>query len=124
MTSLVLEAYFQLRRMDHHLRSNDFQGLYERVRTQAVRRTVAAEGTIENVCMAVDTACAWYWKEISCLLRSAATVWLLRKRGVPAALLIGAQEMPFRAHAWVEVDGRVVNDKPYVKEIYSVLDCC
>ena len=26
-------------------------------------------------------------------------------------MVIGAQQMPFKTHAWVEVDGRVVNDK-------------
>jgi len=32
--------------------------------------------------------------------------------------------MLFKAHAWMEVDDRVVNDKPYVREIYTVLDVC
>src|SRR6267142_2468310 len=32
-------------------------------------------------------------------------------------MVIGAQQMPFKAHAWVEVDGRVVNDKPYTEGI-------
>lgn len=124
MTFLVLEAYSQLLRMDHRLRSGDFHGLYELVRNQPVRKELAAAGTIENACLAIDTACVWYWKQTTCLLRSSATVCLLRRHGVAAALLIGAQEIPFRAHAWVEVDGQVVNDKPYVREIYAVLDCC
>jgi hypothetical protein len=38
--------------------------------------------------------------------------------------VIGAQQMPFKAHAWVEVGSRVVNDKPYTPEIYQVLDRC
>jgi len=37
-------------------------------------------------------------------------------------MIIGAQQMPFRAHAWVEVGGRVVNDKPYIREVYAALD--
>jgi len=39
-------------------------------------------------------------------------------------MVIGASQMPFRSHAWVEVAAQVVNDKPYVRELYSVLDCC
>src|SRR2546429_201170 len=39
-------------------------------------------------------------------------------------IFIGAQQMPFKAHAWVEVDGRVVNDKSYTPELYAVLDRC
>jgi hypothetical protein len=38
--------------------------------------------------------------------------------------VIGAQPLPFKAHAWVEIDDRIINDKPYLREIYSVLDCC
>ena len=69
-------------------------------------------------------ACIWYWKEALCLQRSAATACLLKQYGVLAQMVIGAQQMPFKAHAWVEVDGRVVNDKPYTPEMYAVLDRC
>jgi len=37
-------------------------------------------------------------------------------------MVIGAQSLPFEAHAWVEVDGRVINDRPYVGQIYAELD--
>ncbi len=73
---------------------------------------------------AVDMACIWYWKEALCLQRSAATACLLKQFGVPARMMIGAQQMPFKAHAWVEVDGRVVNDKPYIREMYAILERC
>jgi hypothetical protein len=69
-------------------------------------------------------ACIWYCKEVLCLQRSAATTCLLRKYGVSAHLVIGAQQMPFKAHAWVEVGGEVVNDKKYVRELYARLDQC
>ena len=69
-------------------------------------------------------ACIWYWKQVLCLQRSAATACLLKHHGVAAQMVIGAQQMPFKAHAWVEVGGRVVNDKPYTPEMYSVLDRC
>ena len=59
-----------------------------------------------------------------CLQRSAATAYLLKQFGASAQLVIGAQQMPFKAHAWVEIDGRVVNDKSYVREMYAVLDRC
>ena len=79
---------------------------------------------MERICSAVDLACIWYWKEALCLQRSAATSCLLKSHGIFAQMVIGAQQLPFKAHAWVEVDGRVVNDKPYVPEMYTVLDRC
>jgi len=72
----------------------------------------------------VDLAAIWYWKEVFCLQRSAATVCLLRRHGGRCAHGIGVQRLPFKAHAWVEVQGRVIHDKPYIQEMYAVLDRC
>ena len=124
MSFLVLEAYLQLIHLDLYLARGSFEALYGKIRNYPVRQEAASTGVVERVCAAVDMACIWYWKEALCLQRSAATACLLRKCGVRAELVIGAQRMPFKAHAWVEVNGRVVNDKPYAPEIYAVLERC
>ncbi|MGB7281327.1 MAG: lasso peptide biosynthesis B2 protein [Candidatus Acidiferrum sp.] len=124
MSSLVLKAYLNLIRFDLHLARGNFAALYHKVRNYPVGANAPALHAIESICSAVDMACIWYWKEALCLQRSAATACLLKKYGVPAQMVIGAQQMPFKAHAWVEVDGRVVNDKPYTPEMYVVLDKC
>ena len=121
---LVLEAYLSLIRFDLFLERKDFKSLYNKVRDYRSRERVGAQDSVESICSAVDMACVWYWKEAMCLQRSAATVCILRKYGVSAHLIIGAQQMPFKAHAWVEVDGRVVNDKQYIGEMYATLDRC
>jgi len=124
MSSLVVQAYWKLIHFDLYLARGNFAALYERVRQYPVGQTAPSPGTAEKVCSAVDLACIWYWKEALCLQRSAATACLLKRHGVTAQLVIGAQQIPFKAHAWVEVDGRVVNDKPYTPEMYAVLDRC
>jgi hypothetical protein len=124
MKLLILRAYLRLLLFDVYLARNDFAGLYRKVRSCPIKaRPPAAEG-IEQIRSAVDMACVWYWKEVLCLQRSAATAYLLKQFGAPAELVIGAQQIPFKAHAWVEIDGRVVNDKSYVREMYAVLDRC
>jgi len=122
MSRLVLQAYLKLLHFHLDLVRGDFSALYEKVRKSAVNQTAPIPDGVERICAAVDMACIWYWKEVLCLQRSAATACLLKRYGVPARMVIGAQQMPFRAHAWVEVDGRVVNDKPYTPEMYAVLD--
>jgi hypothetical protein len=124
MFPLTVRAYLALVRFDLFLARQDFAGLYDAVRQRACRRIAFEDKTTSEICSAVDVACIWYWKHVLCLQRSAAAACLLKDAGVPAELVIGAQHMPFRAHAWVEVDGRVVNDKSYTKEMYSVLDRC
>ena len=123
MLFLVLRAYLALIRIHVYLRAEDFASLYNFVRRHQVK-SVNARNSTERICAAVDMACIWYWKQVLCLQRSAATAYLLKANGIAAAMIIGGQQMPFKAHAWVEVDGRVVNDKPYMREMYAVLDHC
>lgn len=124
MSFLVLRAYLKLIYFDLYLARGNFSALYDTVRRYPTGKKADAADAIERICSAMDMACIWYWKEALCLQRSAATACLLKRHGIPAQLVIGAQQMPFKAHAWVEVAGRVVNDKPYMHEMYAVLDRC
>jgi len=124
MLFLILKAYIKLIHFDLYIGRRAFADLHEKVRACTVGKNMTAHGDVERICSAVDLACIWYWKEVRCLQRSAATACLLKRNGVPAQMVIGAQQIPFKAHAWVEVNGRVVNDKPYTPEMYSVLERC
>jgi hypothetical protein len=124
MSFLLLKAYLKLIHFDLYLVRGNFAALYDKVRNYRVGKRVPAPDAVERICSAIDIACIWYWKEALCLQRSAATACLLKEFGVPAQMVIGAQQIPFKAHAWVEVNGRVVNDKPYTPEIYGVLERC
>jgi hypothetical protein len=124
MLFLVLRAYLRLIQFDLYLARGNFSALYRKVRHSHIRKSVSPRVAVETICAAMDMACIWYWKEVLCLQRSAATACLLKRHGVPAQMIIGAQHVPFRAHAWVEADGHVINDKPYMREMYAVLDQC
>jgi len=124
MSFLVLKAYLKLIHFDLYLAQGNFAALYDKVRNYPLGARTQEPDAIERINYAIDMACIWYWKEALCLQRSAATACLLKKYSVSAQMVIGAQQMPFKAHAWVEVDGRVVNDKPYTPEMYAVLDRC
>jgi hypothetical protein len=123
MNSLFFAACWKLIRFDVYLARNDFAALYQKVRNCKIEKNRPFR-RVEEVCSAVDLASICYWKKVLCLQRSAATACLLKRNGIPAEMVIGAQQMPFRAHAWVEVQGRVVNDKSYTPEMYAVLDRC
>ncbi|MFD0415444.1 lasso peptide biosynthesis B2 protein [Streptomyces sp. NPDC127108] len=56
--------------------------------------------------VAVSARCAGE----GCLQRSVATALLCRMRGVWPDWCTGVRTAPFRAHAWVEVDGRPVGE--------------
>lgn len=124
MSFLVVRAYLKLVQFDLYLGMGNFRALYDKVRGYPITTSSPVANSVESVCAAVDMACIWYWKEVLCLQRSAATTCLLKRSGSQAQMILGAQQVPFKAHAWVEVDGRVLNDKPYVREMYAVLDRC
>lgn len=69
-----------------------------------------------------DLACAFYFKPVACLQRSAVLCRQLRRRGIVAQVIIGIHRFPFRSHAWVEVDGVPVNERRRAREIYVELD--
>jgi len=93
------------------------------VRAARVRGRAENVGPIVRDVLPCDRSCVRLLpEEVLCLQRSVATTLLLRRSGVRAEMVIGAQLLPFRSHAWVEVDGAVVNDKPYMREIYQPLE--
>ncbi|MHB8485776.1 MAG: lasso peptide biosynthesis B2 protein [Candidatus Acidiferrales bacterium] len=57
----------------------------------------------------------------NCLSRSIALCGLLRRRGIPAQLRIGARKLgdQLEAHAWVEAAGRAINDSDDVQTRYA-----
>src|SRR5713226_7491312 len=99
MLSPVLRSYVVLLSFEFHLARGNFAKLYAAVRRRACRDSQYDDGTIDQVCSAVDHACIWYWKQVLCLQRSAATACLLRRYGAKAQMVIAARPMPFQG-AW------------------------
>jgi len=60
----------------------------------------------------------------TCLTRSLLLVWLLGRRGMAGELRIGVRPVPggIDAHAWVEHEGRPVNDAPGVSGRFTAFD--
>jgi len=121
---LVLRALVGLLAFDLLGLGRNFSEMHRFVSRWNTSRTTSSEDIVNRVCAAINYACVWYPKRVLCVQRSVVTTCLLRTCGVPARMVMGAQSMPFKAHAWVEVEGRVVNDKPYMAEMFAVLDRC
>lgn len=125
MTWHVIESYLLLLRFEVVMRFRTFKALYDGVRKQGVYpRPAPHHVSAEFLCHAVDIACVFYFKQVLCLQRSAATTVLLRRHGLGAEMVIGAQMIPHAFHAWVEINHLVVNDRPYMLDIYQVLERC
>jgi len=121
---LVAKALIGLAVYDAFFLGRNFARLRRVVQRWPVATRSADDLTVQRVCDAVNHACIWYPKRVLCLQRSAVTSCLLRSYGVPVQMVLGAQKFPFKAHAWVEVGGRAVNEKRDVRSIYGVWERC
>jgi hypothetical protein len=108
--------------VDLVLSMGGFTRIRDLVRRFPVRPSTPHLTAVPDLISALDRAAVWYPRTRLCLARSAVATCLLRWRGHAAHMVIGARQMPFHAHAWVEVDGRVVTDSPRVRERYRELE--
>jgi hypothetical protein len=78
-----------------------------RLRSEGVR------ASIERTQRAVELAARHGLCRGSCLSRSATLWWLLRRQGITSDLRFGVRKEgdALEAHAWIECDGVVVNDR-------------
>ena len=121
---LFWKALIGLLAFDLLLLGRNFTRLHRVVRNWKVADRQAPRDIVDRACQAVNYACVWYPKRALCLQRSAVMTCLLRGYGVPAQMVLGAQRLPFKAHAWVEVEGQAINERANVQALYGVWERC
>ena len=124
MDVLFWKAFFGLLAFDLFGLGRSFARLHRTVRNWRLSKRLVHPNATDRVCEAINYACAWYPKQALCLQRSVVTTCLLRSYGVPAQMVLGAQKLPFKAHAWVEVNGRAINERSNVQGNYGVWERC
>jgi len=116
---LILEAAIALAATWVGLRVLGFRrwkSIFAWFAARRVRRARAADSAPLSAASAIarleDVAARHLFFRTNCLERSLVLCWLLERRGIGGQLRLGARKEGgrFEAHAWVEVDGSVVND--------------
>jgi hypothetical protein len=92
-------------------------------RWKVASQTAPAE-LAERIVHAINFACICYPKQVLCLQRASVTTCLMRRHGIAAQMVLGAQKTPFAAHAWVEIEGRAINERSNVQAKYNVWERC
>ena len=85
--------------------------LARRLARRSAEGSGAERPQIAEIARNVVTAAAFYPGRAQCLEQSLALFLLLRRRRIAAELRIGVQPYPFSAHAWVEHEGRPINER-------------
>ncbi|MCU1295740.1 MAG: hypothetical protein JWO91_18 [Acidobacteriaceae bacterium] len=121
---LVPKALLGLLAFDVLGLGRNFARMHRCVTRWRTAQPTAPKDAVDRVCNAVNYACVWYPKRVLCLQRSLVTTCLLRHCGVQAKMVFGAQNLPFKAHAWTEVGDRAINERKDVQKIYGVWERC
>ena len=124
MNTLFFRAFLGLLAYDLFAGSRSFARLHRRIRNLRTSSKPPEADVVRQVCEAVNRASVWYPKHVLCLQRAAVTTSVLRRSGVAAVMVLGAQKLPFAAHAWVEVDSKPINEKKDVRALFDVWETC
>ena len=86
-----------------------------------VAKTNLAFADIKRMAFAVNRAANHSPLWGNCLKRSLTLWFVLRRRGILSDLRIGVRrhEGEFQAHAWIEYEGRILNDHPTVHQQFA-----
>ena len=118
---LVLQVIWQLMRYNLVAAVCGFSGNYRGLRRHR-SRTRSRPELEQAICQTVADVSAFYCRPVRCLQRSVVTARVLRAHGIAAELVIGYHLAPPMSHAWVEVDGRVVNDSAGYQSKLRILE--
>jgi hypothetical protein len=108
---LAVRAMWELCRYDLVAAASGFRGVHRKLQGLACGGRSSHPGLEIVIPRTVTAVSSFYWKPVLCLQRS-----------VVAARLFGCRAAPFASHAWVEVNGRVVNDSSGYQQKLRVLE--
>ncbi|MBL8675840.1 MAG: lasso peptide biosynthesis B2 protein, partial [Alphaproteobacteria bacterium] len=110
---LIIEALIMLVRVHYILKYKKIGGLVSLIKTSLTyikAYKVPPSASIIELAYAVDKAAMLYPKKTACLPWAGTLMLLALKRKWKCNFIIGIQNLPFYAHAWVESNGEVIND--------------
>lgn len=128
--STLVRAYAYLTFVDVAQRVVGFERLMGRLRLSGGAPVVHTEHThwqlqrAQGYARWVDVASRHHLVNAQCLHRSLALALWLSRDGIENVVRIGVRKkgQELQAHAWVEVDGHVVNDDPTIVATFAVLN--
>jgi len=120
----VFEAWRVLFKVHWLLRLRGFYGLIKYLKKQRknqINYTIPPVKDLQHLVNCLNKAALFYTKSTKCLEWATALSFLCLKRQWVCNLVIGAQNYPFIAHAWAEVDQQIVADSKDFPENLSII---
>ena len=122
----IIEAYLRILILFSVLKFRGIQNYGKYFNTSSFSSYPASHAkAIKEIKRSVDLAVRFMIYNSDCIYYSLALAMMLRRRSIPAVVCMGVSSFPFRAHAWVEVNGVVVSgDEEIARGLYSFKSAC
>lgn len=118
----IIKAFCMLTKIHRIMKRQGIGGILYRIEKFTKKnRIIPSEAEIKKLIDAIDAASLIYPKKTYCLAWAATFVIMAQKRGWESQLVIGVQSHPFYAHAWAEMNGKVIHDDPLIAEVLSII---
>jgi len=121
---LIIEAYIALLKISLMLKIRGIAYLIENIKNRPKDRSLYApkdENSFKFLVVALNKAWFLFPQRIACLEWSSALVLMALRRKWQCNLIIGVQNFPFYAHAWVESGGKIIAESPEFPQKMSII---
>lgn len=120
---LALQMLFCLVKTSLILKFNGMSGLLETIQKKSDLIECSDTDLIKSFASALNKACLFFPFKVRCLTWSASLAMFALRKKLRCNLVIGVQNYPFIAHAWVESDGIIICDQQNLREELSIIFC-
>lgn len=120
---LTIKALFHLRKINVAVNKGGMSGLINFLDALSHKTRNKTISVVKSLILAssLEKACLLYPKKTKCLIFAATLFSLHCEQKLNCDFAIGVQNLPFYAHAWIEVDGAVINDNPELQKKLAVI---
>lgn len=115
-----LQAYYYLVKVHRLVKKKKFIGLTDAV-AKAAAKFKSSEYSLNTLILAMNKAAKFYFHRVKCLEWATALTLYALKKGIMVDLVVGVQNIPFMAHAWVEHKNRIIADDENLPNNLAVL---
>lgn len=118
----AFKTFVQLAKVHRSLKRQGIKGVLGMIDALPKKNLIIPTQTqIQELANLVDAASMLYPKKTYCLAWAATFVILARKKNWDSQLVIGVQAHPFYAHAWAQIEGKVIHDDPRIAQVLSLI---
>ncbi|OQM39068.1 MULTISPECIES: lasso peptide biosynthesis B2 protein [Citrobacter] len=119
----LIQSSFKLKYISKKLTQNGWDFILNNIPSVINKKLDNERKTLAiNICLwLIEKTFYLNSNKTDCITTSVTLQHLLAQEGIHSVIVLGVRTRPFFAHAWLEVDGKIINDKDNLRDLLSVI---